>query len=320
MTRSIRRTALPLVLALVVPLALAACSASGLPTRPSPLGVPVTGDRLLALAATPGPVRLERVVAARWQVPRSGLLDLDHPAARAAGIEDGPESIDLPVFVIDHPEHGRWLVDSGVAGALDGDGLARHVALPVRLAMDVEALDVRVRTRTLDTRQDPVAGVLLTHVHLDHVLGLPDLDPSVRVVVGPGELAARSVQHAATRGTTDRLLGRTPETLAFEPDPDERFAGVLDLFGDGSVLALHVPGHTPGSTAFLVRAVDGVHLITGDASHTAWGWENGVPPGTYSLDGARGADSLARLRALVDAVPGIRVHPGHQSLDAGGRT
>ena len=35
-------------------------------------------------------------------------------------------------------------------------------------------------------------------------------------------------------------------------------------------------------------------LCTGDTSHTRWGWENGVEPGTYTADQAQNADSLER--------------------------
>ena len=68
--------------------------------------------------------------------------------------------------------------------------------------------------------------------------------------------------------------------------------GIIDVFGDGSVWAIHVPGHSPGSTAYLVRTPRGSKLLVGDASHTRWGWENGVEPGTFSLDGPRSAESL----------------------------
>jgi hypothetical protein len=61
-----------------------------------------------------------------------------------------------------------------------------------------------------------------------------------------------------------------------------------------------------------VRTPDGPLLYTGDASHTRWGWENGVEPGTFSLDGPLSAQSLAALRQLAQDVPEIEVRVGHQ--------
>jgi N-acyl homoserine lactone hydrolase len=90
--------------------------------------------------------------------------------------------------------------------------------------------------------------------------------------------------------------------------------GIIDIFGDGSVWALHTPGHTPGATAYLVRSTTGTQLLIGDATHTKWGWENGVEPGTYSLDIPQSVKSLSMLKQLAQDHPAVIVHPGHQSL------
>jgi len=78
------------------------------------------------------------------------------------------------------------------------------------------------------------------------------------------------------------------------------------------VWAIWVPGHTPGSTAYLVRTARGPVLLTGDASHTRWGWENDVEPGTYSYDREQAAVSFQKLRAFAAAHPNIEVRVGHQ--------
>ena len=90
---------------------------------------------------------------------------------------------------------------------------------------------------------------------------------------------------------------------------------VLDVFGDASLWALHVPGHTPGSMAYLVRTPAGPQLLVGDTSHTRWGWENGVEPGTFTEDHEQNATSLAALRDLAARHPTLRVHLGHQRLE-----
>lgn len=160
----------------------------------------------------------------------------------------------------------------------------------------------------------PIAGVFLTHMHVDHVMGIPDIPHHVPIFSGPGEADARDAMNLFLQSTVDSLLadrGALRE-WQFEADPDGRFEGVIDVFGDGSFFAIHVPGHTPGNTAFLARAVDGDHLIVGDASHTSWGWENCVEPGEFSADGGESAISLKRLRALADDLERPVIHVGHQ--------
>jgi len=173
---------------------------------------------------------------------------------------------------------------------------------------------VAVRALTGLVEDEPLAGVFLTHLHLDHVLGVPDVPAGTPLYVGPGEADGSRFLHAFTQGTTDRALeGHDAlRELPFEPDPDGRFAGVLDVFGDGSLFAILSPGHTTGMTAFVLRTTDGPVLLTGDVSHTAWGFTHGVGPGDYTQDHEPGEESLAALRALADRHPTMRVQPGHQ--------
>lgn len=306
---------------LVMPLcgALLLCSACAVTSHeatPAQLGAVSTLARLEASLATPGPVRLERVVAADWEVPLEGLLDLDHPRAKAAGLHDAPTSIQIYMYVLRHPERGTFLVDSGVQQALR-TGEENIASSLVASQMNLEALKVHMDTAAwLAKEAEAPKGVLLTHLHLDHILGLPDLPEGTPVYVGPGEAEASLFINMFVQGTTDRALhGKVLRSLpagAAEGD----FAGVFDLFGDGSVWALHVPGHTPGSLAFVVRTPDGPVLLAGDTSHTEWGWTHEVTPGTFTADREANARGLHGLRALAQRHPGLRVHLGHQVLHA----
>jgi glyoxylase-like metal-dependent hydrolase (beta-lactamase superfamily II) len=273
---------------------------------------------MLALLSEPGPIRFEKVVAADWAVNLGGLVNLDHPKARAAQLEDGMEEIQIYFYVLEHPDYGTFIVDSGIESGFVDPAQNDRVSFIVRQAMNVEGLRVHVTMADwLAARPEPLAGVFLTHMHIDHVMGLPDLPAETRVYAGPGEPDARAFLNMFTSGTIDRLTERQGaiREWGFEADPSGRFAGVLDVFGDGSLWALHVPGHSPGSTAFVVRTPDGPQLLIGDATHTAWGWENGVEPGSFSLDQPLSAESLASLLELAGQFPEMPVHPGHQSLD-----
>ncbi len=304
--------ALALGLALVL-----GCSASRHPTEPGAMGEPSSSAQMGARLSEPGPIRFERLVAADWEVPLSGLVNLDHPKARAAGLEDGPEAIQIYLYALEHPRFGTFLVDSGVESGFRSPGGSPRVSGLVASAMATEKLEIHTTTAEWLAKQDgPPAGVFVTHIHLDHIMGLPDLPEETPVYVGPGETGSRAFLNLFSRGTTDRLLARSEplRVWPFEADPSGRFAGVIDVFGDGSLFALHAPGHTPGSTAFLVRSTDGPKLLTGDVCHTRWGWENGVEPGSFTADHAANAVALETLRALAAEHPEIEVHLGHQSL------
>ena len=300
-------------------LSLAGCRVSHHPTESAVLGRPGDFAQLRALIEEPGPVSFERVVVADWSVARSGLINLDHPRAKAAGLEDAAEPIKIYLYALDHPNFGTFLVDSGVeSGFRSPDGNPRVAAL-VEVAMNTQALVVHTTTSEwLSKQAQPLAGVFLTHLHLDHVMGLPDVPGSTPIYVGPGETESSAFLNLFSRGTIDRMLAQAGplREWQFERDDNMPFAGLVDVFGDASVWAIHTPGHTPGHTAFLVRATDGPKLLVGDVSHTKWGWQNDVEPGTFTSDHALNAESLHALRALSRAFPAIEVHLGHQALSA----
>jgi N-acyl homoserine lactone hydrolase len=293
------------------------CAASHHPTAVSELGTPASSDAMFEVVDQPGPIAMEKVLAANWMVVRSGLINLDHPAAKKANLEDGDEEIEIYFYVLRHPEFGTYIVDSGVETGFRSPDSSPRLSWVIKTAMKTDSIDVQITTgEWLSEQSAPLDGVFLTHLHLDHIMGLPDISGDTLVYSGPGETDASDFLNGFSRGTTDRLLeGVGPlQEWRFEPDPAGRFAGVLDVFGDGSLWALHVPGHTPGSTAFLVRTPNGPELLLGDATHTRWGWENGVEPGSFSLDQERSAESLKTLLDLSERFPQMPVHPGHQSL------
>ena len=86
----------------------------------------------------------------------------------------------------------------------------------------------------------------------------------------------------------------------------------VDLFGDGSFWAISAPGHTDDDIAYLINSTKPV-LLTGDASHFAWAFQNGVAPRGWDKAGtARGYVSLERLRAFARAYPNVRLIYGHE--------
>ena len=298
---------------------LAGCASTSHPSTVASLGVPAGGRGLDAIVDQPGPVEVETVIGATWHVPLSGLLNLDHPKAKAAHLEDREEPIHVALHALRHPTYGTYLVDTGTERALFED--RDHAAIRGFAASFLKIEDMKrvTDTRTwVEAHGGKIAGVFLTHLHLDHVSGLRDVPAAAPVFVGPGEATERSFTNVVVAPNVDRALeGKAPlASWAFRTDPDGLFEGVLDVFGDQSVFAIHVPGHTAGSTAYVARTPRGPVLLTGDACHTAWGWTNGVEPGTYSDDKPRSAKNLERLRAFAARHPTMDVRVGHQPLPA----
>jgi N-acyl homoserine lactone hydrolase len=268
-----------------------ACAASDHPTIEAALGAPRALADLEAVIDVPGPVVVETVVSAAWEVQLAGMLNL-----AKAKLEDRSEPIELYVHLIKHPTEGTVWIDTGV------ERDARHIPHWLRPLVKGDKLVVKKAAADIEKPK----AVFLTHTHLDHVMGLPDLDPTTPIYAGAGDLRLKSFQNMLMRSLySDFLRGYGP-VRELAPAP------ARDLYGDGTFWALAVPGHTPGSLAYVVRTPSGPVLFTGDASHTRYGWDRDIEPGTFSHDLEQSVRSLATLRGLASRHPAMKVFVGHQ--------
>jgi N-acyl homoserine lactone hydrolase len=293
------------------------CMGSRHASQRSTLGVARSTSDLAAVIDQPGIVELETVTSGVWAVAREKLINLDNPIARRAGLKPGLEPIEVDFHVLRHPTRGRYLVDTGAERALRDRPSQAAVRGLVAAYLHFGTMKVVAPLGDwLATHEEggPIRGVFLTHLHPDHISGMVDVPASAVVYTGPDEISTRLGHNLLLQAVNDRaLVGKpTVEEWPFAPDASGRFAGVVDIFGDGQVWALWVPGHTHGSTAFVVRTPRGPVLLTGDACHTRWGWEHGVEPGALSDDILASRVSLERLRALAAEHPSLDVRPGHQ--------
>jgi len=102
------------------------------------------------------------------------------------------------------------------------------------------------------------------------------------------------------------------------PEPTEDpglapFRSGHDLFGDGSLVVLPTPGHTPGSISLLVRRPGRPALMmVGDVTYDAHVLEAGHVPGVGNRRRRRPAESAA---GAVAALPGLRLElPGDRQV------
>jgi N-acyl homoserine lactone hydrolase len=291
------------------------CSLTTQPVEKSRLGKSSSSAEMEALIEQPGPVQLITVNSVEWAVPLAGLLNLNSPAAKQAGLKDRDEPIQVYAHILKHPKYGSFLVDTGVSKKLLDDPGKEGVSWLILKGMPVEKM--RLKKGTAEILQDvdgKLAGVFFTHMHIDHISGMPDIPNDAPLYIGATESTEKVWMNMLVQGTNDQLLKNKQalQEWQFQPDPQSRFEGIVDIFSDGSVYAISVPGHTPGSVAFLVRTTNGPVLLTGDTCHTRWGWENTVEPGDYTQDQERNLQNLKRLKGLVAAHPQIEVRLGHQ--------
>ena len=145
----------------------------------------------------------------------------------------------------------------------------------------------------LNIKPEQIKYVGISHYHGDHT-GQAGAFTAATLLIGKGDWD---------------VLTATPTAAGVNPAPFARWIsgggkvealpGDKDVFGDGSVIVLSTPGHTPGHRSLLVKLRDmGAVLISGDLAHFHENYEgNGVP--TFNVDRAATLASLDRYKKIA---------------------
>jgi N-acyl homoserine lactone hydrolase len=231
----------------------------------------------------------------------------------------------INVYVIEHAR-GLILFDTGQDRASVTDrtyfpggvtGFLQH-----RLArFDVGAEDtLTAQLGTLGYSPADVGTAILSHLHVDHIGGLPELAGSTLLVSAAewAELARPAPEQRGFPRSRILLPGLAWQQAELEPARDPAlapFTRALDVMGDGSLVLLPTPGHTPGSVSLLVRRAGRPSLLlAGDLTFGADLLRSGALPGVGSR--RQLAESSRKALALAEHHPGLVVLPAHDPTAA----
>jgi len=165
-----------------------------------------------------------------------------------------------------------------------------------------------------------VGTAILSHLHQDHIGGLPVLT-GADLLVPAAEWAELHRPGPELRGflrSHIQLPGLKWHRVTPEPTHDPAlapFTESLDVMGDGSLMLLPTPGHTAGSASLLVcRAGRAPLLLAGDLTYGAEILQRGQLPGVGNRRLL--AESSRKVLALRQQQPGLVVLPAHDPTAA----
>ncbi|WP_188197772.1 N-acyl homoserine lactonase family protein [Nonomuraea sp. SYSU D8015] len=179
-------------------------------------------------------------------------------------------AVPIYAYLIDHPRHGLMLIDAGVnwEQAHDHDGYYGHDGMASRLLTErneykmTPEQDLQVQVARLGYDIKEISTVFLTHVHDDHAGGLRYLSHAT-VVMDRRDWIDGVLYPYSFGLVKDRL-----SFPAFDSGRYGAFPAAQDHFGDGSLVLLPTPGHSPGHMCVLLRMDDGAALFMGDTLYT----------------------------------------------------
>jgi glyoxylase-like metal-dependent hydrolase (beta-lactamase superfamily II) len=142
-------------------------------------------------------------------------------------------------------------------------------------------------------KPEQVKYVGISHFHADHTGQLAPF-ANATLLIGKGDWdginATPPMQGANVAGFKDWIGGsRKVEALTLDKD----------VFGDGTVVVMRTPGHTPGHSSLLVRLKSGHNfMLSGDAVHFHENYDsNGVP--SFNYDRAQTVASIERMKKVA---------------------
>lgn len=207
-------------------------------------------------------------------------------------------------YLIRH-EKQFMLWDTGLPAGLIGAKVDPKAVLSPTLAVDIPS-----QLASIGVKPEQVTLIGISHNHFDHV-GQAAAFPGARLLIGKADFDALKMSPPP--------FGVEPALLAPWLDGKskaEPVTGDFDIFGDGSVTMLKMPGHTPGETGLLVRLPKtGPVLLSGDVVHFHEQLAHqGVPP--FNTDRSDSLASMDRLTAIAREL-GARLIVQHDETHIG---
>jgi N-acyl homoserine lactone hydrolase len=143
-----------------------------------------------------------------------------------------------------------------------------------------------------NVKPEQINFVGISHYHADHT-GQVGSFPKATLLIGKGDWDAITSPKPAEGVNFKPFENWISGGGTVQPQPLDK-----DVFGDGSVMMLYTPGHTPGHHSLLVKTGSGNFLITGDAVHFRENYDSdGVP--SFNYDRAQTIASIERLKKIA---------------------
>jgi N-acyl homoserine lactone hydrolase len=145
----------------------------------------------------------------------------------------------------------------------------------------------------LNVKPEQVKYIGISHYHADHISGA-QLLPEATLLIGKGDWDVLTAPKQPAGADPAPLKHWISGGGKVEPVPLDK-----DVFGDGTVMMLYTPGHTPGHHSLLVKLPQtGAVILVGDAAHFHENYDsNGVP--SFNYDRAETLASLDRVKKIA---------------------
>jgi N-acyl homoserine lactone hydrolase len=215
-----------------------------------------------------------------------------------------PVDISVSCYLIHHAQ-GYFLWDTGIS---DQVASLPNGWLPTNNAA-VDILWTRSKTlmsqlKEINVKPEDIKYIGISHTHPDHI-GNAELFPHITILIQRAEYEfffGPAKPGAATLPAEALTVPPGDPTPRFSKDhPVKLIDEDLDVFGDGSVMIVFTPGHTPGHESLLVHLrKTGWILLSGDAVHLQTNWDNRRIPYFAAMPADQRFQTLLSMQRMAD--------------------
>jgi N-acyl homoserine lactone hydrolase len=250
---------------------------------------------------------------------RCGSVDIPELIAVRGALSLAPCTIAHSAVLIRHPR-ATFLYDTGLCTDISLYLAHRSLFFRKTLANFVFEQSLRHQLRQHGLAPSDLSFALLSHLHWDHVSGVPDL-PGLPLRVNRVEYeAARYGLFEQEHGLVRDLLGNNPVQLFDCNGPTYvGFRSSYDLFGDGSIVLVPLPGHTAGNTGMFINRSNGCRVfLLGDAVWVAANYQRPTTMHPFiwsrvTSDDATARQTLLQLSSFANQHPDIPLIAMHDA-------
>ncbi len=249
----------------------------------------------------------------------TATVDSNAMFAFRGGSPNDPRPFAMTAFLVEHPE-GRLLIDAGTGE----HGEAHFGAQSILMRSTSEYTPGRSPKAQLEAAGVPTSSIAIvpTHAHWDHISGVEDFPGSAVWMPGVEAdfIASGDASAALAREVVDP---KRIERYDFPDGPYLGYAKSRDVFGDGAVVLVPAPGHTPGSIVAFVATSNGRrYAFVGDVVWQRDGIELPAERPWLSRwlvdhDAAAVRSAIGHLAALARRFPELVIVPAHDPRSAG---
>jgi N-acyl homoserine lactone hydrolase len=221
----------------------------------------------------------------------------------------------MTAVLVKHPR-GDLLIDTGFGRQIDAhfERLPFFFRAATKFDRSLPAAD-QLDKAGYDRKS--LRGIVLTHAHWDHVSGIPDFPDT------PVWITAEERRYIAEGGTVMSVARSFTvahyEEYAFEGGSYLGFPKSHDVYGDGAIVIVPVPGHTPGSVIVFLTLPGGKrYAMIGDLAWQREGiTEREERPwllrriADWNESGVR--EGLLKMAAVAKRFPEMMLVPAHDA-------